>query len=87
MKRTALTTLILAATSLALAQQTARVTYAPVTIDGVTTSNGAVVINGKVYIAQDALTARGLTLLRPNSYGLYRFPNSQGTAVNLSTLR
>lgn len=79
----ALSLLSLTFLSGAQAQQHMPVTFAPVTIDGVTTPRGIVQIGGKTYVAVDVLKARGVTLLRAGSLGLYAFPNGQGRAVQL----
>ena len=83
MKKTLLAALCGLSLSAAAAQQTVKVTLAPVTVDGVTTPNGLLTANSKTYIAVDALKARGLTVLKPNSFGLYRFPNAQGQPLVL----
>lgn len=67
----------------ATAQQAAKVSFAPVTIDGVTTANSLISVNGKNYVSVDALKNSGITLLKSNSLGIYKFPNRQGVPVSL----
>lgn len=82
MKRTLLLicTVLFASAS---AQQNAKVSFAPVTVDGVTTQNGMVTINGKTYVLTTALTAQGVALLKTNSIGLYRYPTAQNQPLVL----
>ena len=81
MKRLLFTALALTGT--VEAQQTAKVTFAPVIIDGLTTPNGLVTIDGKTYVSVDALKTQGVTMLKSGSLGVYRFPNAQGQSVKL----
>lgn len=76
MKRfTLFAALILASAS---AQQAVPVAFAPVTIDGQTTANGLVTINGKQYVSVDALAKSQITVLSPNTLGVYAFPVAAG---------
>lgn len=76
MKRLAL---ILALSSVAFAQKPI-----PVTIDGTTTANGLVTINGKTYVSLDALKAAGVTILKPNSLGVYLFQRGAAAPLKLT---
>ncbi|WP_339097164.1 hypothetical protein ACINK0_07060 [Deinococcus sp. VB343] len=67
----------------ATAQQTVKATFGPATVDGVTTQNGMVTINGKTYVLTTALASQGAALLKTNSIGLYRYPNAQKTPLVL----
>jgi len=67
----------------AFAQQTVKATFSSITIDGFTTPNSAVTINGKTYVAQDALKARGVAILKPASLGIYTYPLGSGPGIKL----
>lgn len=83
MKKSVLLT-VLCLTGAASAQQNVKATFAPVTIDGVTTQNGLITVNGKTYVSVDALKARGATLLKADSVGMYSFPAGNGVKTKLS---
>lgn len=83
MKKTALLT-TLCLIGAASAQQNVKAVFAPVTIDGVTTQNGLITVNGKTYVSVDALKARGATILKTDSVGLYSFPAGNGVKTKLS---
>lgn len=65
-------------------QKSPKISYAPITIDGLTKAGGLVTIDGKAYVSVEALQSGKVTMLSPNSLGIYTFPVAKGVTAKLS---
>lgn len=65
-------------------QKPPTISYAPVNIDGRSTPDGLVTINGKTYVSLDALKAGKVSVLSPGALGIYTFPVAKGITAKLS---
>jgi len=84
MKKRLAAALLASLAASASAQGTSQATFTPITIDGTVRPKGSVVVNGKTYVSLDDLKAAGVTVLKPNSLGIYHFNRATPSAVKLT---